>query len=149
MFRNIALHIEKDMAPLAEETNRTLTFDIPQGLPILTTDGELLAKALNKLVENAVRYTEEGGQVALSAEADGELLVIRVSDDGIGMTPDEVSQLGEPYFRADNDHVRSYKGSGLGIPIAFGILKALGATVAVDSEPGNGTVITVTLKGMT
>lgn len=148
MFKNIAMRIEKDMSPVAQEMKRQLNFDIPQGLPVLNTDGEVLAKALDKLVENALRYTHEGGTVSLSAASEGNNLVIKVADDGIGMTPEEVARLGELYFRADNDHVRQYKGSGLGLPIAYGIIDLLDGTISVESAPGAGTTFTIVLPGM-
>lgn len=148
MFKNIAMRVEKDMTPLAEEMSRSLVIDIPQGLPLLNIDGEVLAKALNKMVENAIRYTHEGGTVTVGAAGDGDKLYVTIVDDGIGMTPEEIARLGELYFRADNEHVLQYKGSGLGIPIAYGIIGMLGGTVAVESEPGAGTTFTITLPGM-
>jgi signal transduction histidine kinase len=148
MFRNIAMRVEKDMTPMAQETNRSLIFDIPQGLPLLNVDGEALAKALNKLVENAIRYTHEGGHVTVSASSEDDNLHIHITDDGIGMAPAEVAQLGTIYFRADNDHVRQYKGSGLGVAIAYGIIGMMGGTVRVSSQPGQGTTFTITLPGM-
>lgn len=149
MFKNIAMMTEKAMRPLADELQRKFEVDVPQGLPLLNTDGELLAKALNKLVENALRYTRpEDGHVRLSGEAEGKLLHIRVEDNGIGMSPEELGQLGTPYFRADNDLVLSYKGSGLGIPIAFGLIRLLGGSIGAASQPGQGTTFTVTLTGM-
>lgn len=148
MFKNIAMRIEKDMSPVAQDMKRQLTFDIPQGLPVLNTDGEVLAKALNKLVENALRYTHEGGTVSLSAASEGNNLIIKIADDGIGMTPEETARLGELYFRADNDHVRQYKGSGLGLPIAYGIVELLGGSISVESAPGAGTTFTIVLPGM-
>ena len=149
MFKNIAMRVEKDMSPVAEEMGRKLTFDIPDGLPILNTDGELLAKALSKLVENALRYTEDDGEVTVSAENVDNQLRIKIQDNGIGMSAEEIAQLGTPYFRADHDHVRNHKGSGLGIPIAYGIIEVLDGTVAVDSQPEVGTTFTVTFAGMT
>lgn len=148
MFKNIAMRVEKEMMPLAEEMGRKLTIEVPQGLPILNTDGELLAKALNKLVENALRYTHENGEVTVTAEAEDKSLRIKISDNGIGMTEDEMNQLGTIYYRADNEYVRSYKGSGLGIPIAYGIINLLGGKVSVESQPEQGTTFTVTLTGM-
>ncbi|MAS37576.1 MAG: hypothetical protein CL610_26505 [Anaerolineaceae bacterium] len=148
MFKNIAMRVEKDMAPLAESMGRTLTFDIPQGLPVLNTDGDLLAKALNKLVENALRYTHEGGTVTVRAEANDNVLRVVIEDDGIGMTPDDLAQLGTVYFRSDHDYVREYKGSGLGIPIAYGIFKILDGQVDVKSEPDQGTSFAITFSGM-
>lgn len=149
MFKNIALMIEKNMRPLAEELKRGLELDIPQGLPLLNTDGEMFAKALGKLVENALRYTPEGGApVKVSAVGDGKKLKVSIQDQGIGMTPEELAQLGTPYFRADHDLVLSYKGSGLGIPIAYGIIELLGGQVDVTSQPEQGTTFTVTITGM-
>ena len=148
-FKNIALMVEKATRAQADQLQKTLTFDIPSGLPILTTDGEMLAKALIKLVENALRYTPtEGGEVTVSAEAAGNLLVVRVRDNGIGMTPEEVAQLGTVYFRSENEAVRAHKGSGLGVPVAYGIIRLLDGDVAVESAPGTGTTFTVRLKGM-
>ncbi len=150
MFKNIALMTEKAMAPTAEQLGRALKFDIPQGLPILNTDGELVAKALNKLVENALRYQdkETGGEVTMAARAEGNQLIVTVTDTGIGMTPEELAQLGTLYFRSENDVVRNYKGSGLGIPVAYGILELMSGTVKAVSEPGKGSTFTITLPGM-
>lgn len=148
MFKNVALMVEKQAQPVAEQLQRKLTFDIPQGLPFLNVDGELLAKALYKLVENGLRYSSDEGAVTVSGSADGSTLVIEVKDNGIGMTPEEIAKLGTIYFRADNETVRSHKGSGLGVPVAFGIIKALGGTIDVTSAVGTGTTYTIKLPGM-
>lgn len=148
MFKNVAGLVEKTAAPLAEQLGTTFSMEIPSGLPILNTDGELFAKALSKLVENALRYQRpdsDAKTVTLRASADGKTLVVQVIDRGIGMTPAEVAQLGTIYFRSDNEVVRSFKGSGLGVPVAYGILAALGGTVSVDSTPQTGTTFTVRL----
>jgi len=148
MFKNIAMMIEKNTRTLAEQLNRTLTFDIPSGLPILNTDGELIAKAFTKLVENALRYTKEGGTVTVRASAKDNTLIVAVEDNGIGMTPEEKAQLGTVYFRSEDEYVRSYKGSGLGVPVAYGIIRLLGGTIEAASEHGKGTTFTITLTGM-
>jgi len=149
MYKNIAMMVEKNMRPLAEQLGRTLNFDTPSGLPILNTDGELLARALGKFVENSLRYTQENGVVTVRAAADGNDVVITIEDNGIGMTPEERAQLGTVYFRSENEYVRTYKGSGLGIPVAFGIIKLLEGTTEVKSEKDKGTTVTVRLHGMT
>lgn len=149
MFKNVAGLVEKAMKPLAEELGRTLEFDLPQGLPLLNVDTELLVKALNKLVENALRYIQgEGGVVRVSGQSEGNTLHIQIQDNGIGITENELAKLGTPYFRSDNELVLSYKGSGLGIPIAYGLTGLLGGAVRVESQPGQGTLVTVTLAGM-
>jgi signal transduction histidine kinase len=151
MFKNLALRVEKDMTPVAKELNRTLTFDIPSGLPILSVDGDMLVMLLNKLIENGLRYSPaETGNVKVSAESedDGKMLVIHVEDNGIGMTEDDLKKLGEIYYRSDNDKVREYKGSGLGIPIVYGLVKELGGTISVTSTPDKGTKFTIRIPGM-
>jgi len=149
MFKNIAMRVEKAMQPVADELGRTLTFDIPGGLPLLTTDGELFAQAINKLVENGLRYSpEETGEVTVTASAEDNMLVVKVSDNGIGIQPEELEKLGQIYFRADNDVVRAYKGSGLGIPIAYGIIHKLGGSIEVSSKPDAGTTFTIRIAGM-
>ncbi|MEO8396704.1 MAG: ATP-binding protein, partial [Chloroflexota bacterium] len=115
---------------------------------ILNVDGEMLAKALYKLVENGLRYSGENGEVTLRASAEGNKLIIKVEDNGIGMTPEELDQLGTIYFRADSEAVRTFKGSGLGIPVAYGIIHVLGGTITVESEPEHGTKFTIVLTGM-
>jgi signal transduction histidine kinase len=149
LYKNIIMTVEKAMNPVAEEMSRTLTFvPVEQGLPLLNTDGPWLANALNRLIENGLRYTRDGGHVTVSASGENNRLHIQIQDDGIGMSMEEMAQLGTPYYRADSDHVRNYKGSGLGIPIAFGIIDLLGGQVHVESQPDQGTTITVTLMGM-
>jgi signal transduction histidine kinase len=149
MFKNIAMMLEKANRPLADELGKTLNFDVPSGLPILNVDAEILAKALNKLVENALRYSPaEGGQVNVAASGDGSTLKVTIQDNGIGMTPEELDKLGTPYFRSDNEIVLAFKGSGLGIPIAYSLVKLLGGTVDVVSAPGQGSTFTVSLPGM-
>ncbi len=149
VFKNIALRVEKQMRPLASELNRQLEFVLPDGLPILNTDGELLALALGRFVENGLRYSPQGtGRVMLAARADDNRLRIDISDNGTGMTPDEIARLGEVWFRADNDTVRAHKGSGLGVAIAYGVLALLDAEITVSSAPQQGTTFTVWLAGL-
>jgi signal transduction histidine kinase len=149
MFKNIALVTEKAMQPTADQLGRKLTFDIPQGLPLLNVDSDLLARALNKLVENALRYHEkEGGEVTVSGAADGSTLVVTVKDNGMGITPEDQEKLGTVYFRSENELVRSYKGSGLGVPVAMGLTRLLGGTLKIESEPGKGTTATMRIPGM-
>ncbi|MGQ9908879.1 MAG: sensor histidine kinase [Candidatus Flexifilum sp.] len=148
MFKNIAGLLEKQAAPLAESHSTRLTLEIPGGLPILNTDGEMLAKALYKLVENAIRYQKpdaETREVVVRARAEDKALIVEVVDHGIGMTPEELDQLGTIYFRSENEVVRSFKGSGLGIPVAYGIIERLGGKIEVKSAPGEGTTFTVRL----
>jgi signal transduction histidine kinase len=138
MYKNVALQVEKDTAELAAEHQHTLTFDTPSGLPMLNLDGNRLAQVLTKLVVNALQYTPDGGQITVKAEeADGRLRV-SVIDSGVGMTEEERSHVGELFWRADNEHVRSFKGHGLGLPIAIGFVKLMGGEFFFESVSGKG-----------
>ncbi|MDQ7025169.1 MAG: HAMP domain-containing sensor histidine kinase [Anaerolineae bacterium] len=149
VFKNIALKIEKDLKSRVEELNRQLEMDIPQGLPMLNLDSELLGEALVKLVENGLQYSAEGtGRVTVSASGDGSMLVITISDNGIGMTEDDLKMLGTVYFRSDRDEVIAFKGNGLGIPLAYGMIELCGGTVDVESAEDEGTTFIVRVPGM-
>jgi two-component system phosphate regulon sensor histidine kinase PhoR len=149
MVKNLLMRVEKDMAQNVQELERQLELDVPQGLPFLNVDTDLLVTALNKLVENGLRYSPKGtGKVTIRASAEGNTLLLTIEDNGVGMTPEEVAKLGTIYFRSDNDVVREYKGSGLGVPIAFGIIERLGGTVQVESAPNKGTRFIIRLEGM-
>jgi signal transduction histidine kinase len=143
------MRLDKDMKPLAEELKRELVLDVPDGLPLLNTDSELFVVGLEKLIENAIRYTKDDGVITIAGKKDESNLVVSIADNGIGMSDEDKAQLGTIYFRSDDDHVREFKGSGLGIPIAYGLFDLLGATYSVETELGKGTTFTVSIKGMT
>lgn len=148
-FKNIAQMVEKKAAPVAQELNRQIEFDIPAGLPILDTDGDHLSFALYKLVENGLRYSAEGtGKVTVGARGEGKELIITVQDNGIGIPADDLPKVGTMFFRSDNDLIRAHKGSGLGVAIAYRVIELLGGTVSLQSEAGKGTTFTIRLKGM-
>lgn len=149
MFKNISMKLEKELGPRAQEMNRKLEFDVPSGLPYVNVDTHLLGIAITKLVENALQYTLEGeGVVTISASGEDGYLVMKVRDNGIGMTDDELSHLGEIYFRGERDEVIAFKGSGLGIPLAYGLIDLVGGEVDVETEVDKGTTFTIRIKGM-
>jgi signal transduction histidine kinase len=149
MFKNIAMMAEKNNRHLAEELNRQLEFDIPQGLPILTTDGDLMAHAMSKLIENGLRYSAEGeGKVTVRGDKQDNTLLVIIEDNGCGITEEEMTHLGELFFRSDNETVLKYKGSGLGVYIAYGLVDIIGGRHEVKSTPGGGTTFTLFFDGM-
>ncbi|MEO1286960.1 MAG: HAMP domain-containing sensor histidine kinase [Chloroflexota bacterium] len=149
MFKNISMKLEKELSSRAEELNRKLEFDVPSGLPYINADTHLLGIAITKLVENALQYTKEGeGVVTISASGEDGYLVMKISDNGIGMTEDELAKLGEIYFRGERDEVIAFKGSGLGIPLAYGIIDLIDGEIDVQSEVDKGTTFTIRIKGM-
>ncbi len=145
MYKNIAMQVEKDTAELAAEHNHTLVFDTPDGLPILNLDSERLVQALKKLVVNAIQYTPDGGTITVRAEPAAGRLKVSVIDTGIGMSADELTHVGELFWRSESEHVRSFKGHGLGLPIAMGFIKLMDGAFFFESEPGKGSTFGFTV----
>jgi signal transduction histidine kinase len=145
MYKNIAMMVEKNTQALADEHGHTLAFDTPSGLPILNLDGGRMAQALQKLVENALQYTPDGGEIVVRAEGIDKGIRVSVIDNGIGMTAEEQTHIGEVFWRADHDHVRSFKGHGLGLSIVIGLVGLLGGEFFYQSEPNKGSVFGFTV----
>jgi signal transduction histidine kinase len=148
MAKNILLMAQKDLEPLAAERQIALVFEVPDGLPLLNVDGKRVAQALGNLIRNALQYSPEGSTVTVTAGAEAGGLRVMVTDSGVGMTPDEMTHLGEPFWRSDNEVVRSVKGHGLGYAVAKGIVELMGGTMHADSTFGKGSTFGFTLPGM-
>jgi signal transduction histidine kinase len=148
MYKNIAMQLEKDMAGFATEQGQTLTFETPDGLPILNLDSTRLVQAIEKMIHNAIQYTPKGGEVIVRAENIDGRLKISVIDNGIGISDEEQAHIGELFWRADSELVRSFKGHGLGLPIAIGFTKLLGGDFFFESTPDQGSTFGVIVSGM-
>jgi len=118
--------------------------DVPNDMVPLETDGALLRQVLINLTGNALRFTQMGS-VVLSAEAggDGRPARIRVRDTGIGIAPDRLVAIFEPFEQADESTHRLYGGTGLGLAISKAICDELGFGLTVESEPGRGSVFAI------
>jgi len=103
---------------------------------------------LHKLVVNALQYTPDGGTITVRAEGEDGRLKVSVIDTGIGMTPEEQTHIGELFWRADAEHVRNFKGHGLGLPIVIELLKLMNGEFFYTTEPGQGSTFGFTVPGM-
>ncbi|MBC2890592.1 sensor histidine kinase [Gordonibacter massiliensis (ex Traore et al. 2017)] len=110
-------------------------------------DAILLESLFTNLVENAVRACEPGGRVDVAIEARGTSVVVRVTDDGRGLAPDELARLGEPFYRPDKARSREAGGAGLGVALSYEIARVHAAELSFASEPGRGTAATVLFTG--
>lgn len=151
LVKNITMKLEKDLAPEAEAKNIKLTFEVPSGLPMLNLDSTRVELALRKMIENAIKYGQEGAtEIVVSAAPEGTNKVrISVRDNGIGMSESDLSRLGEMFFRGDHDVVTQTKGYGMGIPIAIECMKLIGGEVFWESTLGEGSTFGVIIPAMT
>lgn len=134
-----------DLQPRAAEKAITLALDGPAAPCPLLGDGDLLARAILNLLDNALRYTPAGGTVALSWEAQDGALVFRVVDTGPGLAPRDLPHLFSPLYRGEPSRNRHTGGSGLGLAIAQRILRAHGGDLAAANGPAGGAEFTGTL----
>ena len=120
------------------ETGRTISGDIAPGL-FCWGDPGLIKQAVRVLVDNAVKYTPEGGAVTIRLAPAGEQLVLSVTDTGPGIAPEELPRIFERFYRSDQSRARETGGTGLGLPIAAWIAARHGGSIRVTSAEGVGT----------
>jgi signal transduction histidine kinase len=102
-------------------------------------DPEKLQQILLNLTSNAVKFTPTGGRVCVGATREQDRIRIRVSDTGIGIPPDQLERVFEPFFQVDRGTTRLYPGIGLGLAIARDFARTMGGEVRLESQPEKGT----------
>jgi signal transduction histidine kinase len=109
-------------------------------------DAYKLNQVLGNLVDNAIKYTPEGGTISISLFRDNEWARLEVADTGSGIDPENLPHLFDRFFREDKARSRAKGGTGLGLAIVKGIVERHGGKVTVASEPGKGSTFTVWLR---
>jgi two-component system phosphate regulon sensor histidine kinase PhoR len=134
------------IAPKAEAGRVALASELAPGLGPVSADRDRLAQVLINLVDNAVKYTPEDGRVTVSARpaADGRVEVA-VVDTGIGIPPADLPRITERFYRVDKARSRDLGGTGLGLAIVKHLVLAHGGELRIESTPGRGTTVRVTL----
>jgi two-component system cell cycle sensor histidine kinase PleC len=115
---------------------------------VLIADRFSLERMLGNLVDNAIRYTPPRGKVTLAAYAATDGVVLEVTDTGIGMSPERLAAVSQPFTFGDASLTRDRDGAGLGLAIARTIVQLSGGRLAIDSRPGLGTTVAVSLPVM-
>lgn len=120
------------------------------GAPIMAVaDASQMRQVLGNLLDNAIRFTPEGGRVRVSVSSPSadETVLLEIEDTGVGIAPADVPRVFDRFFKADPARTRGGdRGGGLGLPICRAIVERHGGTIAVASEPGRGTTVTVRLQ---
>jgi cell cycle sensor histidine kinase DivJ len=133
------------MRHAAEAKQLTLIAEVPSGLPELVADKRACKQMLLNVISNAIKFTDTGGLVRISArEADGMIELI-VADNGIGIAEHDLPKLGHPFVQADNAYNRSHDGAGLGLSVVQGLARLHEGRLELASKLGEGTTATIML----
>ena len=130
--------------PEAEEAGIALHVEVNESVRAAADEGGLQV-ILRNLISNAIKYTEEGGTVWVRVRASKTVAVLEVEDTGIGMDPDEVSILFEPFRQASEGPGRTYRGTGLGLAVTRRMTRRMGGEVEVETAKGEGSCFRVRL----
>jgi signal transduction histidine kinase len=126
----------------ASYRNITLNLEIPDDLPPLVTDRGKVQQIFLNLINNAFQAVGDGGRIdIMGRRVDGDKIAVRVSDNGCGISDENLQKIFEPFFSTKRDS----GGTGLGLSITYGLVQRLGGQIAAESELGKGTTFTVTL----
>ena len=132
------------LRPIAQTRNITLSTNLEGGLDI-ECDPLKLRQALNNLIENAIKYTQDNGHVRINSKRHGTEVAIQIEDDGIGMSAEHLQHIFERFYRVDKARSRETGGTGLGLHIVRRIALMHGGRVEVESEEGRGSKFTLIL----
>ena len=133
------------LAPRAQESGIALEQTVVDTLPEIVADKRALNQILLNLVSNAIRFTDRGGKVAISVRAEAGRMLFIVDDNGVGISDDDLTRVGEPYFQARASYDRRHGGTGLGLSIVKGLVRLHGGEVDIQSRVGEGTRVSVSL----
>lgn len=132
------------MSPRAERNQLELTWDIPEFPPLLVNEDQIKQVLIN-LVDNAIKYTPEGGWLKVEGEDQGEEILIKVKDTGPGIPEEDQDRIFERFYRVDKTRSREMGGTGLGLAICREIITAHGGGIWLESKEGYGTSFLFTL----
>ncbi len=129
--------IKDDMALRASSQRRLLAVTIPDNLPTVAIDRSSIGEVVSNLIDNAIKYTNEGGAVSVSAAVDGQFVKVSVTDNGIGIPANVVGNLFHKFYRSHRSR-ETVAGTGIGLYICKAIVESHGGAIEVSSVEGQG-----------
>lgn len=142
---DVVRRVLAEFQKIAQESGVVFCEESPEDLPLVLGDHERLQLAFGHLVDNAIKFSPDGGVVTLRAWVDEEMICVSVADEGIGISPDSLGRIFERFYQVDGSTRRRFGGMGIGLALVWEIVEVHGGSVRVESEPGKGSVFTVLL----
>ncbi len=140
----VARILLRDLKPRLDAKRIEAALDAPSARPALC-DRRALERVLLNLLDNAVKYTDDGGQIRVHVVGDASRVVLEVSDDGIGIPAADLGRVFERFYRVDKARARDLGGTGLGLSIVKHLVQAMGGEIFVESREGEGTCFRISL----
>lgn len=139
--------IVREAVEQAQQRTETHWFvmDLPAELPRVWADPRRVRQVLNNLLENAIKYAPNGGQITVTCEVEADCVVVSIADQGQGIPREFLERVFDRFFQVDGANTRAMGGSGLGLAIAKGIVQAHGGAIWAESQAGQGSVFRFTL----
>ena len=145
--------IDVVLAPLLRErvaaaqamSGRSVVLELAE-LPTVSADPQAVATIVDQLIDNALKYSPNGGAVTVTTRTDGRDVEIAVSDQGMGMDAEQLEHCFEKFWQAESTDIRRFGGTGIGLYIVRSLTEAMGGSVRVESAPGVGTTFRVSLR---
>jgi two-component system, cell cycle sensor histidine kinase DivJ len=143
--RAALLHCCNLLALKARDNGVDLITRAAEDLPVMNGDPRAFKQIALNLVANAIKFTERGGSVTVSAAVEGTRLTLCVTDTGVGIAAEDLARIGDPFFQAGKTYQRKHEGTGLGLSIVKGLVGLHNGEMNVQSTVGEGTTVTVAL----
>ncbi|NQU59421.1 MAG: PAS domain-containing sensor histidine kinase [Rhodospirillales bacterium] len=134
----------RNVEPAAKNSGINLSLDVPDGAASLYTDKRSIIQIVYNLLSNALKFTKPGGKVLVSVKAADKKISIMVSDTGVGISPDKLPTVTDPFSQTHTDPYITQHGTGLGLSIVKSLVEAYDGELNIESKVGKGTTITVT-----
>ncbi len=126
---------------MASQKGIAVHSDIPEDFPMVFADKDRMMQILINVLDNAIKFTPDGGLISIAAFRDGEFLAIKIADNGPGIPAADIPRLGERFFRVDKTRSRDLGGTGLGLSIVKHLMKAHKGRMEIQSVLGSGTAV--------
>ncbi|MDG1859093.1 MAG: HAMP domain-containing sensor histidine kinase, partial [Emcibacteraceae bacterium] len=129
---------------LAEDKQISCAFNIPKNMTLIFADDRALKQIFINIMNNSVKFTENGGKISLNAQTDENSHIIIIEDNGQGIPEDKMETVLNPFSRVENDPYRTQEGKGLGLAIVKSLMSLHNGTIEIESEYGIGTKVILT-----
>jgi two-component system, cell cycle sensor histidine kinase DivJ len=143
--RAALLHCCNLLALKARDNGVDLITRAAEDLPVMNGDPRAFKQIVLNLVVNAIKFTERGGSVTVSAAVEGARLMLSVADTGVGIAAEDLARIGDPFFQAGKTYQRKHEGTGLGLSIVKSLVGLHNGEMNVESTVGEGTTVTIAL----